>query len=237
MPSPPPPPLQPPPTSSAIPLRLSAAAAATVTSAAVTSDSPRRPNRTRTCRPPPPAAAPSSADPQHPIGRRRRHSRPNCKIGIDVFYHRFGYGIPGHTTRARRRHKRAEVGFELTIKRLPALCLDHSATTSLEIPMPRLHSKPPPLPPRSDSAGHWHPRWSWQRLLKRVPRRREGVERGCGCAVCVLGWVGGVGSTCQRQYAAGRAGRRRRSRAREDNRPGCSHRDEAAVTPRTLTDA
>jgi hypothetical protein len=48
------------------------------------------------------------------------------EIGINVFYHRFGNGIPQG-----RRHQREEVGFELTIKRLPVRCLDHQATASI----------------------------------------------------------------------------------------------------------
>jgi hypothetical protein len=43
------------------------------------------------------------------------------KIEIDAFHHRFGNGIPGWQG---RRHKRAEAGFELAIKRLPARCHD-----------------------------------------------------------------------------------------------------------------
>jgi hypothetical protein len=41
------------------------------------------------------------------------------------------YSTIGSETASKATPQRAEVGFELTIKRLPALCLDHKATTSL----------------------------------------------------------------------------------------------------------
>jgi hypothetical protein len=48
-------------------------------------------------------------------------------------YSTIGSGAAPQATPQGRRHKRAEVGFELTIKRLPVGCLDHWATTSLHL--------------------------------------------------------------------------------------------------------
>ncbi len=54
------------------------------------------------------------------------------KLGIDVLYleSTIGSGIASQATPQGQRHKSAEVGFEITIKRVPARSLDHRAAIS-----------------------------------------------------------------------------------------------------------